>query len=390
LGEALAFIDSLRFERYSTSAVPGLSSSLSGELMGRLYYGIRPLLPRFLRSFLQRLYLRDWRMLAFPAWPVDTTVEDILERLLISAMRKAKLDLVPFIWYWPDGAPAAAVVTHDVETPVGLERVPFLMNVDDAYSVKTSFQLIPEGPYAVPDNLLRAIRDRECEVNVHGLNHNGNLFRNRRFFCEQAGRINRYIERFEAEGFRSPCMYRNVDWCGELNIAYDMSVPNAAHLEPQRGGCCTIFPYFIGGILELPLTTTQDYSLFHILGEYTIDLWKAQTAIIFRKFGLASFIIHPDYLLSARAMAVYRNLLSYLSALRRETQLWIARPGDVNAWWRQRSQMRLVSEYGAWRIIGPGRERARIAFARVVNDRLVYNFDSGWPAAQPVTRAASR
>ena len=35
-------------------------------------------------------------------------------------------------------------------------------------------------------------------------------------------------------------------------------------------------PYFIGNILELPLTTIQDYSLFHILGDYSISLWQQQ------------------------------------------------------------------------------------------------------------------
>ena len=53
-----------------------------------------------------------------------------------------------------------------------------------------------------------------------------------------------------------------------------MSVPNVAHLEPQRGGCCTVMPYFVGDVLELPLTTIQDYSLFHILGDYSTTLWK--------------------------------------------------------------------------------------------------------------------
>ena len=55
-------------------------------------------------------------------------------------------------------------------------------------------------------------------------------------------------------------------------------------------------PYFVGKILELPLTTIQDYSLFHILGDYSINLWKQQIDIIREKNGLASFITHPDYL----------------------------------------------------------------------------------------------
>ena len=31
-----------------------------------------------------------------------------------------------------------------------------------------------------------------------------------------------------------------------LDFSFDMSIPNVAHLDPQRGGCCTIMPYFIG------------------------------------------------------------------------------------------------------------------------------------------------
>ena len=62
-------------------------------------------------------------------------------------------------------------------------------------------------------------------------------------------------------------------------------------------------PYFIGDILELPLTTTQDYSLFHILGSYSTTLWKEEVESILARNGLVSFIIHPDYLIERRARA---------------------------------------------------------------------------------------
>ncbi len=90
-------------------------------------------------------------------------------------------------------------------------------------------------------------------------------------------------------------MYREQEWFDAFDFSYDMSVPNVAHLEPQRGGCCTVMPYFIGTILELPLTTTQDYSLFHILGDYSIASWKRQLARSWRQRP-GQFIAHPDYL----------------------------------------------------------------------------------------------
>src|SRR5437016_10068499 len=75
-------------------------------------------------------------------------------------------------------------------------------------------------------------------------------------------------------------------------------------------------PYFIGRILEIPLTTIQDYMLFHLLGDYSIDLWKRQLAMILEHNGLASFIVHPDYIIERRARGVYEELLDHLSFLR--------------------------------------------------------------------------
>jgi hypothetical protein len=365
-------VDNLRLERYSTQASTNTGKLLDSEVARRLYYRMRPALPGKLRQLLQRVYLRDWRRLQFPRWPVDTSVEDIFEKQLLLAMNVGGLETVPFVWFWPDGAPSAAIMTHDVEASAGLALVPTLMDLDDEFGIKASFQLVPERRYTVSNDLREIIRKRQCEVNVHGLDHDGNLFRDRRTFLKQCNRINHYIEEFGAEGFRSACMYRNVEWFKELNISYDMSVPNVAHLEPQRGGCCTVFPYFIGHVLELPLTTVQDYSLFHVLDDYSMDLWENQITLITKRHGLASFIVHPDYIFAGRPLHVYRSLLAYLSRLRSEKNMWIARPGDVNRWWRERNAMKIVFEDGQWRIQGQGRERARIAFARRKGDGIVY------------------
>jgi hypothetical protein len=169
-------------------------------------------------------------------------------------------------------------------------------------------------------------------------------------------------------------MYRNIDWYQYLCFSYDMSMPNVAHLEPQRGGCCTVMPYFLpGGMLELPLTTTEDYTLFHILREYSTDLWQRQLRILLDGHGLMSFLVHPDYIMRQRPQAVYRELLDSLSRLRAEHGVWIALPCEVDRWWRQRSQMELVSDDGGWRIEGPGSQRASVAYARLDGDQLVYD-----------------
>ena len=152
-----------------------------------------------------------------------------------------------------------------------------------------------------------------------------------------------------------------------------MSVPNVASLDPQRGGCCTVMPYFLGDILELPVTTVQDYTLFYILDDYSINLWKAQTELIMEKHGLLSFIIHPDYVVRPREQGIFKELLAYLVRLREEKGIWTTTPSEVNRWWRQRAQMRLVEQDGDWRIEGLGKERARVAYASEQNGRLVFS-----------------
>jgi hypothetical protein len=366
-------VDNLRYERYRADGTDK-HAILSTEAVQKAYYRIRPLLPVQVRKHLQRIFLNDWRELVFPAWPVDTTVERLVEKVLLLSMRAQKIEKMPFIWFWPEGARSCLILTHDVETKAGVDFVPRLMDIDDAFGIKASFQVIPQKRYPVSKSLLIAIRERGNEVNVQDLTHDGNLFDDREDFLLRAKSINLYLKEYGAQGFRSGGMYRNIDWYQELNISYDMSVPNVAHLEPQRGGCCTVFPYFIGNILELPLTTTQDYALFHILGDYSIDVWKRQIAIILENHGLISLIVHPDYIINERALGVYKSLLSYLAQLRRESNVWVTLPRDVDRWWRDRSQMRLVIDEGLWRIKGPGHERARIAYACIENDSLVYRF----------------
>lgn len=368
-------VDYLRRERYMGSGNSGKRSFLSSEIIRRTYYYFRPLLPVSIRKHLQRLFHRDWNELSFPAWPVDTTVETILEKSFLLCMKARGIERIPFIWFWPEGTPSCVMVTHDVETKAGVRFVERLMDIDDAFGIKASFQVVPQKQYEVSQNTLNMIHERGFEVNVQDLTHDGDLFRDREEFLLKAQSINRYVREYGAQGFRSGRMYRNADWFDALDVSYDMSVPNVAHLEAQRGGCCTIFPYFIGRILELPLTTIQDYCLFCILGDYSIELWEKQIALITEKHGLASFIVHPDYVRKKRALAVYKSLLGYLSDLRKKGKVWIALPKEVNRWWRERSQMTLVREHGAWRIRGEGRERAKVAYAILADNKLRYSFD---------------
>jgi hypothetical protein len=371
-------IDNLRLERY-------VDSGASSRILRAAYYFLRPLTTLSTRKQIQRFHARKWRDIRFPQWPVDTTVEAICETLLLLSMQAKGVNSVPFVWFWPLSAQGCVMMSHDVEGKKGVDFCNQLMDFDDCFGIKASFQIVPEERYVVASDLIDTISDRGFEVGIQDLNHDGRLFDNKEEFVRRAAIVNRYAKEYKAKGFRAGVLYRRPDWYESLDLSFDMSMPNVAHLDPQRGGCCTVMPYFIGKILEIPVTTTQDYTLFHVLNERSIDLWKTQIDLILKKNGLASFIVHPDYIIEQETRSVYQELLSHLRELRSRESIWFALPREIDSWWRTRSQLR-VEKYGeSWRIVGEGAERATLAYAKNVDGKLVYEL-----AAPQDSSAASR
>ena len=375
--DAGQIVENLRRERYVGHMGAKQVRIVDHSLVRKAYYTVRDLLPVSIRKHLQKVYLGGWRKLRFPNWPVDFTVDTMHEEVLRLAMDAVKVRSIPFIWFWPQGASSCLIMTHDVETAAGRDFTADLINLDHSYGIKSSFQVIPEKRYEVPDEYVRHMRSRGFEFNIHDLNHDGQLYQERELFLERAQKINEYIKKFGATGFRAGVMYRNLDWYDAYEFSYDMSVPNVAHLEPQRGGCCTVFPYFVGKILEIPLTTCQDYSLFQILNDYSIDLWKRQMALIQKRNGLISFITHPDYLIAPQARRVYESLLAHLRQVVEQDKIWMALPGEVDRWWRARNQMKIARAGDGWKIEGADCDRARIAYATLDGDGIKYTVEHG-------------
>src|SRR6516162_10182689 len=79
-------VDNLRREKYCTS-VEQKRALRANPLVRNIYYLGRPFLPVMMRKHLQQAYFRGWERVSFPKWPVDCTVENIFEQLLILAMR---------------------------------------------------------------------------------------------------------------------------------------------------------------------------------------------------------------------------------------------------------------------------------------------------------------
>ena len=372
---------SLRMESYSGKMSDEETRLGANLFVRKLYYWTRPIMPVSFRSTLQRIKLRGELNNHFPSWPVDRSVDQLLEKTLMAAIQANGGRPIPFIWFWPEGRQAAFVLTHDVEDIAGKAFCSSLMDIDDEFGFKASFQIVPEKRYTVEPEFLQQIRARDFDICVHDLNHDGNLYNEYSEFKRRAKLINYYCKAFRTDGFRSGVLYRNLHWYGEYDFSFDMSVPNVGHLDPQGGGCCTVMPYFIGDILEIPVTLTQDYSLFHILHQNSIDLWKQQFRAIIDAHGVASVIVHPDYVTEPLQQRVFRDLLAHVREQCSLRNIWAALPSAINSWWRKRNTMRLISSADGWKILGDDTGTARIAYASLNDGLLSYSF------TRPVERA---
>ncbi len=265
----------------------GLKSPISAVLLTRLYYRCKPFIPPRIRLFLRQMCARRILRNCEGSWPIQD-----------SAGRK------PAGWPgWPDGKKFALVLTHDVEGKRGLDRVKQLAELEMKLGFRSSFNLVPDGEYAVPSALRKWLTDRGFEVGVHDLHHNGRLYSSWKSFQRKAREINRYLGEWNAVGFRSAFMLRNLDWIRELNIRYDASTFDTDPFEPQPRGVDTVYPFYVEGTngregyVELPYTLPQDFTLFLLLKGHNVGkIWQEKLEWIAQCGGMALVNVHPDYI----------------------------------------------------------------------------------------------
>jgi peptidoglycan/xylan/chitin deacetylase (PgdA/CDA1 family) len=248
---------------------------------------------------------------------------------------------------WPEKKRFALILTHDVDTEKGQTKCLNLSQIEESLGFRSSFNFVPER-YPVDPDLRKQLVAAGFEVGVHGLNHDGKLYKNGKVFQERAVKINGYLKEWNAVGFRSPAMHRNLEWIHDLNIEYDCSTFDTDPFEPDNTGMKTIFPFWIPnnssgkGYVELPYTLPQDFTLFILMKEKNIDIWKKKIDWIAKKGGMVLLNTHPDYMyfegsrpgIEEYTVDYYQKLLEYIK-LKYEGQYWQALPREVARFLRQ-------------------------------------------------------
>lgn len=318
-------------------------------LLTSLYYRWKRAIPRRLRLAMRQVHAAVIMRNCENSWPIQESAGD-----------------TPDGWPgWPENKRFALLLTHDVESRSGLERVKRVAELEMELGFRSSFNFVPEGEYSVPQDLLDWLISHGFEVGVHDLHHDGSLYSSREGFSNKASRINYYLKQWNAVGFRSGFMFHNLNWAHELDVLYDASTFDTDPFEPQPDGVNTIFPFWVpasaeydeaesggskrSGYVELPYTLAQDSTLFLLLKEKTIDIWLKKLNWIASKGGMALLNIHPDYAdfedgrgeQGEIPVKHYRDLLEYVTTHYRG-QYWHALPcaaaNYCTEWFRTGSQ----------------------------------------------------
>jgi hypothetical protein len=304
-----------------------------------LYYAIfKRVCPRSLKGWLRRIMARRaFSEDRFLEWPVDMSLDDLQRFLLKTILIARGGDNMDFVWFWPDGHPWAAVLTHDVETASGLAGAPNVAELELSRGFRSSFNLVPMD-YEIPGSALSVLRERGFEIGVHGFSHDGMLFSKWSAFMKRVPTINECARQWGAMGFRSPATYRNPEWFHMLGFEYDSSVFDSDPFEPQPGGCASVFPFMIDGVVEVPITMPQDHTLFALLGHTDSDIWLTKLARIRNARGMACILTHPDptagYVGRPENAVLYGQLLDAL----KDSDVWTPLPRDLARWWRRRAE----------------------------------------------------
>jgi len=297
----------------------------------RFYYHLKPYLPWRLRITLRSLVARRQQKLFASTWPINEAAGG-----------------TPKDWPgWPDGKKSALVIMHDVEGPRGLAKCPQLLDMEKRLGFRSAFNFIPEGGYRVPAEMRRELAQNGYEVGVHDLRHDGKLYWSREIFAANARRINHYVKEWGAKGFRSGFMFHQLEWLHDLNVQYDASTFDTDPFEPQPDAANTIFPFWVDGknghsYVEIPYTLPQDSTLFLVLKEKTIDIWKKKIDWLVQRGGMLVLAVHPDYL-SFDAVTRHRDeypatwyeeVLTYIKG-KYAGVYWHGTPGELADWYRK-------------------------------------------------------
>ena len=298
-------------------------------------------LPGVLRTAINNalFFVKKKEKVEFPSWPIEKSIETIrwifLRCFEIMNSKKIKPK------FWPKNKKYAIALTHDVETGEGFKRIKMLSDPEEKHGLFSCWNFL-SNHYRMDYHKIDELIKNGHEIGSHGFNHDGKLpFLNKEKMEIRLDNCSGLIKKYNIKGFRSPFLLRTDEMFDAISkrFFYDLSIPDTER-ESQVGmfnGCCTVFPFMINGMVELPITLPQDSRLLStgFKGEKILDLWMKKLEWIKAVGGVAVLNTHPEKHLSGnkKMSEVYEKFLKKISI---DDDAWIAKPYEIAEWWKQR------------------------------------------------------
>ncbi len=318
------------------------------------YYRIKRLIPLTLRHRLNAIAISMRRDREFPQWPCEDALINLWREWLHSSLRLMALNDSWHIGFWPRGHKCCIVLTHDIESAIGFQRMERMAELEEQYGFRSAWNL-PLQQYRIDWKKVDRMRERGFEFGAHGLSHDGKLFRSESDFNRLAPSLERMARERNLDGFRAPSTLRRGEWIGRLSFGFDSSFSDSDPYEPQPGGTCSLFPFFLQNLVELPYTLPQDHTLIHLLRRDPMQVWAAKSQWIESLGGMILSLTHPDYCGDGPHLKDYEKLLRHLSGI---SSAWRALPSEVASWWLRRDAMQLTIDGDQPIITGSGSDGA--------------------------------
>jgi peptidoglycan/xylan/chitin deacetylase (PgdA/CDA1 family) len=240
-----------------------------------------------------------------------------------------------------------------------------IADLEERYGFRSSWNL-PLDQYSIDWKQIDRLRERGFEFGAHGLRHDGKLFRSEPDFKVLSPKVHCLADEHGLRGFRAPSTLRRAEWIASMTFDYDSSFSDTDPWEPQPGGTCSVFPFFLGErMIELPYTLPQDHTLIHILRRDPLPVWILKANWLAALGGMILTLTHPDYI--TYCLGKYEELLKHLTDI---DNAWRALPSEVAAWWRRRATLDLHEEGSSLRIDGEPSE----AVVRALGDEALADY----------------
>lgn len=316
------------FERY-VAFVERRRAERSSSRNGRMH--------RIVTRFSGPLENHSRTRLIFPRWPCETALVGYWKRWLSDVLEEFRLSDAWHLAFWPEGAKCSIVLTHDIRNANDLTQIGEICDIEERLGFRSAWYL-PVEDFEIEWCQIEELQSRGFEFGIRGTRTDQETPGDERKLQRLEPSLQRAIRDHYYRGFRAPSVCRDVSRIGGQDFDFDSSFCDTDPFDQRPGGTCSVFPFFIGKLVELPITLGRDHTIIQLLRRNPLSTWSLKARWLANAGAMILLATEPRYLSIASYGDAYKNFLVDVSKIK----AWHALPSEVAAWWRLRDKATLL------------------------------------------------